>query len=89
MAKPQHRTPEYVAAYKDLKRRQRAGEYLVCAEPVCTQRTRAIAPTDKASVSHDPTGTVIIGYSHLPCNLGEAARRGNRMRARPPRSWVF
>lgn len=85
MAKPQHRTPEYRAAYDELRRLQAAGVWLECVEPVCKRRTRAIAPSDRASVSHDPTGTVILGYSHLRCNLSEAASRGNRMRAKPRR----
>jgi hypothetical protein len=82
VSKPQHRTPEYVAAYKAIKRAQAAGQVLVCVEPVCVHRTRAILPAMRASVSHDTSGTVILGPSHLKCNLSEAAKRGNRMRAR-------
>lgn len=84
MAKPQHRTPEYLAAYRALRAAQRAGQWLTCVEPICTQHSRAIAPTDRASVSHDPSGRHIIGPSHLACNLSEAATRGNKMRARKP-----
>lgn len=84
MAKPQHRTPEYRAAYKQLRAQQATGTWLVCVEPVCKHvargGTRDIAPWQRASVSHDPSGTVILGPSHLGCNLSEAARRGNRMR---------
>lgn len=82
MAKPQHRTAEYVAAYKALKKAQAEGKWHVCVEPVCLFRSREIAPTQRASISHDPSGTVIIGPSHLRCNLSEAAKRGNRMRRR-------
>jgi hypothetical protein len=82
VAKPQHRTPEYRAAYAELRRLQSAGVWLTCVEPKCHYRTRAISPSAKASVSHDPSGLVITGYSHLKCNLSEAATRGNRMRAR-------
>jgi hypothetical protein len=87
MAKPQHRTPEYVAAYKALKRAQSAGQYLQCVEPVCVYNTRLITPWQRASVSHDQTGTQILGPSHLKCNLSEAAVRGNKMRARRRRRW--
>lgn len=95
MAKPQHRTPEYRAAYAALRRAQAAGEWLVCVEPICKRTSRDIAPWDRASVSHDPSGTVIIGPSHLGCNLSEAAVRGNRMRGRQepvptrPNRWVL
>lgn len=82
MASPQHRTPEYVAAYKAIRRAQAAGQVLVCVEPVCVHRNRAILPMMRASVSHDTSGTVILGPSHLRCNLSEAAKRGNKMRAR-------
>lgn len=89
MAKPQHRTPEHRAAYKAIRTAQAAGDWLVCVEPVCKQGDRAIAPWQRASVSHDPTGTVLIGEwphaSHLGCNLSEAASRGNRMRSKTRR----
>lgn len=85
MAGPQHRTPEYRAAYKKLKAQQARGAWLTCVEPVCVMPTRAIAPTDRASVSHDTTGTVILGPGHHRCNMREAAVRGNQMRAKTPR----
>lgn len=88
MAKPQHRTPEYRAAYAEIRRAQAAGEWLVCVEPVCKMGDRAIAPWMRASVSHDPSGTVILGPGHLRCNLSEAASRGNRMR-KPKRRLVL
>lgn len=92
MAKPQHRTAEYRAAYNQLRKAQAEGQWLECVEPVCKKSTRAIAPWMRASISHDPSGTVILGPSHLACNLAEAARRGNRMRAQRPRRaarWVL
>jgi hypothetical protein len=89
MVKPQHRTPEYVAAYKAQKAAQARGEWLLCVEPICLMPTRDIAPWHRASISHDPTGQVILGDSHLRCNLSEAATRGNKMRARKRRRLVL
>lgn len=89
MSKPQHRTPEYRAAYKALVAAQAAGESLWCVEPRCLRPTRVIAPTDRASISHDPTGTLILGPSHLGCNLSEAAIRGNKMRTRTIRRLIL
>jgi hypothetical protein len=82
MAKPQHRTPEYRAAYSALRRAQQAGEWFTCVEPICKMPSRDIAPWQRASISHDPSGTVILGPSHLRCNLSEAATRGNKMRGK-------
>jgi hypothetical protein len=81
VAKAQHRTREYVTAYKAIKRAQAEGQTLWCVEPVCKYPSRAIYPYQRASVSHDPSGTVILGPSHLHDNLSEAAIRGNKMRA--------
>lgn len=89
MAKAQHRTPEYRAAYRALVNAQRAGQWLTCVEPRCIKPTRAIAPTERASISHDPTGTLILGPSHLTCNASEGATRGNRMRAAKRRRLVL
>ncbi len=89
MAKPQHRTREYVAAYKAIKRAQAAGQVLVCVEPICKFRSRLISPWQRASVSHDQTGTQLLGPSHLKCNLSEAAVRGNKMRAQVRRRWAL
>lgn len=89
MVKPQHRTTEYVAAYKAQKAAQARGEWLWCVEPTCLMNTRAIAPWQRASISHDPTGRIILGDSHLRCNLSEAATRGNKMRARKRRRLVL
>ena len=89
MAKPQHRTPEYRRAYKAIRKAQAAGQWLTCVEPVCVMPTRDIAPTMRASVSHDPSGTVILGPGHLKCNLREAAVRGNKQRASKRRRLVL
>lgn len=89
MAKAQHRTREYIAAYKALRRAQASGQVLWCVEPVCKFPSRHIYPHQRASVSHDTSGTVILGYSHLHDNLSEAAIRGNRMRARGRRRLVL
>lgn len=89
MASDQHRTPEYVAAYKAIRRAQAAGQLLWCVEPVCKLNVRLISPWQRASVSHDPSGTVICGPSHLVCNLSEAATRGNKLRAKRRRSWAL
>lgn len=89
MAKPQHRTPEYRAAYRALRQAQAAGEWLWCVEPKCKATSRQIAPWQRASISHDTTGTVILGPSHLGCNLSEAAVRGNKMRGRARRRLVL
>lgn len=87
MAKPQHRTKEYRQAYAALRRAQARGEWLICVEPDCRMTSRDIPPDCPASVSHDESGTVIIGPSHLHCNLHEAAVRGNRMRRHGADSW--
>lgn len=93
MAKAQHRTPQYRAAYTAIRKLQAAGIALWCVEPRCLMPTRVIHPSQRASVSHDPTGTVLIGdwphASHLRCNLSEAAIRGNRMRPRRRRRLIL
>jgi hypothetical protein len=89
MAKAQHRTREYVAAYHAVKQAQAAGELLTCVEPICLFRTRLITPWQRASVSHDQTGTRILGPSHLKCNLSEAAIRGNKQRGAKRRRWAL
>lgn len=75
MAGPQHRTPEYRAAYRQLVRDQKAGRWLECVQPTCLHPTRAIAPTDKADVAHDDTGTTILGPAHARCNRSDGGRR--------------
>ena len=89
MAKPQHRTREYVAAYKAIKRAQAEGQILWCVEPVCKYPSRHIYPHQRASVSHDTTGALILGPSHLHDNLSEAAIRGNKMRAGKRRRYAL
>lgn len=89
MAKPQHRTPEYRRAYTQLRAAQAAGQWFTCVEPRCLMSTRDIAPWMRASISHDTTGLVIVGPSHLKCNLSEAAVRGNKMRGEKVRRWVL
>lgn len=81
MAGPQHRTPEYRAAYRQLKRDQAAGKWLTCVQGLhgssgtCLHPSRRIAPTDEAHVAHDDTGQRIIGVAHAKCNWTDGARR--------------
>ena len=75
MAKPQHRTAAHRAARRSLDQIVKAGQ-AYCAEPICLMPDRWIAPGTPWHVSHDTTGTVVIGPSHARCNLTEAAIRG-------------
>lgn len=79
--------PRYRYAHQQERKRWEpvvaAGE-AYCAEPRCLMRTRWIAPGTKWHVSHDPSGTVVIGVSHERCNTSEGATRGNRMRRKRP-----
>lgn len=52
-----------------------------CHEPICLKPTRHIAPGSRWHLSHDTTGTRIIGPSHMKCNTSEGAVRGNAARA--------
>jgi hypothetical protein len=94
MSKPQHRTAEYRLAEAACKRQVIAGQ-AVCVEPVCLFRSRLIPPWFAEvkprlwSVSHDTTGTIVLGPSHKRCNLSEAAIRGNKMRGRQRRRIVL
>lgn len=94
MAKPQHRTREHVAAYREIKRAQAAGEWLWCMQGLdgssgaCLMATRHIAPTEAVDVAHNDAGTRVIGAAHATCNRSEAATRGNRMRRAAAR-WVL
>lgn len=81
MAKPQYRTPEYVAARKAAAKDVAAG-IAVCSEPICKLSSRWIPPGSDWHLSHDPTGAHILGPSHARCNTSEAARRNNPKRAR-------
>lgn len=91
MAGPQHRTPEYRAAYKQLKKDQAAGTWLWCVQGLhgssgsCLFSTRDIAPTQAAHVAHDDSGARIIGVSHSKCNTSDGGRR--RHRPAPRRAW--
>lgn len=51
-----------------------------CHEPICLMPTRQIHPGSKWHLSHDTTGTRILGPSHARCNASEAATRGNNAR---------
>lgn len=51
-----------------------------CHEPVCLMTSRHIAPGTRWHLSHDPTGTRILGPSHVRCNTSEGATRGNANR---------
>ena len=80
MAKPQYQTPEYRAAYQDIRKAQAAGQWLICVQPVCLHPTRDIAPNQAIDVAHDDSGTVILGPAHRRCNRSDGATRGNQMR---------
>ena len=88
MAKPQHRTPEYLTTRKALAPVVEAGQ-AYCSEPRCLMRTRWIPPGAPWDLSHDTTGTVILGPSHRRCNRAEAATRGNKQRAKQRRRWAL
>lgn len=81
MAGPQHRTPEYRAAYKKLKRDQAAGLWLTCVQGLhgssgtCLHPTRDIAPDQAAHVAHDDTGHHVIGVAHARCNTTDGGQR--------------
>lgn len=47
-----------------------------CHEPVCLKDTRAIHPGSSWDLSHDPTGTVILGPSHRSCVTDQKVRSG-------------
>ncbi len=46
-----------------------------CAEPRCLERSRVIVPGMELHLSHDTTGTIVLGLSHAQCNRVEAAKR--------------
>ena len=87
MASAQHRTPEYLRTRKALAPVVEAGQAW-CSEPVCVMRTRWIPPGTPWHLSHDPSGAVLLGPSHMRCNLSEAAKRGNRARSRRRRRGI-
>lgn len=75
---------KYTGAYLALRRAYApvvARGEAVCSEPVCVMQSRHIVPGSRWHLSHDETGTVVLGPSHAKCNLSEAAKRGNAARA--------
>jgi hypothetical protein len=92
MAGPQHRTPEYRAAYKKLKRDQAAGKWLWCVQGMhgssgsCLHPTRDIAPDQPAHVAHDDSGNVVIGVAHARCNVTDG---GQRRHESTPTRWIL
>ena len=75
---------KYGTAYQAIRRAWApvvARGEATCHEPVCLKPTRAITPGSSWDLSHNPTGTVILGPSHRRCNRAEGATRGNRARA--------
>lgn len=81
MAGPQHRTPEYRAAYKKLKRDQASGTWLWCVQGLdgssgtCLYDSRDIPPDAPAHVAHDDSGQAIIGVAHALCNTTDGGQR--------------
>lgn len=51
-----------------------------CHEPICLMATRDIIPGSRWHLSHDTTGTRLLGPSHAKCNTSEGATRGNKAR---------
>lgn len=88
MTKPKYATREYRQAYAAIRAAQAEGKWLVCVETPCLMSTRDIAPTDRAHVCHDPSGTVILGPGHERCNTSEGATRGHRER-RGMKRWLL
>ena len=87
MAGPQHRTPEYRAARKQLDKAQARGEWLTCVQPVCVEASRDIAPHQPCHVAHDDSGTVILGPAHWLCNVTDGGKR--RHQDTKGRRWVL
>lgn len=75
MPKARYQTKEYLAAYQKYKKLHKS-EILQCSEPRCLMLSRNIYPADKMDISHDVSGTSILGPSHAKCNRTEAAIRG-------------
>ena len=76
--------PKYGTSYQAIRKAWApvvARGDATCHEPICLMPTRAITPGSRWHLSHDPTGTVILGPSHQRCNTSEAATRGNKERA--------
>lgn len=75
--------PKYGATYQAIRRAYAAvverGE-ATCSEPICLLPSRTIRPGSKWHLSHDITGTRILGPSHVRCNVAESAIRSNKRR---------
>lgn len=72
--------PRYGTAYQAIRKGWAgivASGRATCHEPICKMDDRRIAPGEPWDMSHDPTGTRILGPSHRACNRSEAATRGN------------
>lgn len=85
MTQPQYRTREYRAAKEQLRPIVEAG-LAYCAELVCVEPSRRIAPGAPWALAHDhrdPTGQTLLGPAHRRCNGAESARRNNPKRPRP------
>jgi hypothetical protein len=57
---------------------RRAGAGL-CAERVCTYRSRVITPDMDLHLCHAPDGVTVLGLGHARCNIREAAKRARAM----------
>lgn len=94
MADPKYRTPEYRAAYKQLKQDQAQGKWLTCVQGWhgssggCLFASRSIAPTAPAHVAHDDSGTRIIGVAHARCNVVDGGQRRHAKVASSSR-WIL
>lgn len=70
-----YRDPTYLATRRRLIAQLEHDGSGICAERVCTQRSRLIVPGMKLHLCHDETGTQIRGLGHQACNVSDAARR--------------
>lgn len=86
MPDPRYATPEYRAAYQQVRRAQAAGQWLECQQPVCLEPTRDIAPHQPVDIAHDDSGDVILGPAHRRCNRVDG---GKRRHLRPVAHWVL
>jgi hypothetical protein len=67
--------------------RLRAVGMAYCAEPHCVMDSRIITPDMDLHLSHDPTGTRILGLSHAACNRAEAAKRARKYQDSSRLAW--
>lgn len=75
MPDPRYATPEYRAAYRAVRKAQARGEWLWCAQPVCLEPSREIAPNQQVDVAHDDDGLAILGPAHRRCNRVDGGKR--------------